>query len=216
LLSRGDRRGELIRVQCELDHLARAGDRSARRRALAAEEARLLRWYGHAVVPHAYTRRFGRGFVEEVSVSDVTELVAGDVLRDFPTIDTIEITSAVGPADVGDLGDAPGLERLRALSLMALSGSVTALSGSALSGRLRRLVVRGRSADVAAELGTAIAAGCFGQLEELHLMGECFDAAAAEALAAARSPTLTRLTLGYTSRFGDGARARSPRGRPGR
>ncbi|MEW5739868.1 MAG: TIGR02996 domain-containing protein [Myxococcota bacterium] len=157
LSDRGDPRGELISVQCELE---RTND-PARFLELEARQVALLSAHGATWVgplaQEALQVQFRRGFVEQVTVLDAGALEGVGELLSREPVRSLTFASTRG-LDVPRLAAAPWLERLDALGLRAAhrdagltADEVGALLESRHLRKLSSLALRGhRLADVGA------------------------------------------------------------------
>ncbi len=195
LLERGDTRGELITLQCEMAHASGARRDELERRAKAILEAS---WRNLAGELAEYTRKewFDRGFPARLRMTAAAFAKHGARFLDAAPVTALELDHPRFTAkDLTKLGAAPALARVRTLAIAQSDpGSkplpLAALAESPNLGGLRRLELTfcGHSAqDWESFLGRLNAP----MLEEIVLHGNRTSAGLFRGLA--RNPALSRL-----------------------
>lgn len=211
LSDRGDPRGELISVQCELDK-TRDPDRflELEARQVALLSAHGAEWVGR-LAQEALQVQFRRGFVEQVTVLDAGALAAVGVLFEREPVRSLTFASTRG-LDVPRLAAAPWLERIDALGLRAAhrevgltADEVGALLESRLLRKLSSLALRGhRLADVGALVLAANVPWALPSLAALIVEQDEVSEVGAQGLASTRwLGALDTLSLA-DNRLGDG------------
>jgi uncharacterized protein (TIGR02996 family) len=198
LLERGDRRGELINVQCELRALERAYDHGPRHDELHAEYVRLRRKLGALSRYPEWSIDSLRGLRDDLTVYKHSIDLLREMLRDVPTIERLGLGAELQPAQLREVMTLPGFERLLSLSIRPMEGTVTALASAPEARGLRRLAIRGNDAPAAELIAALSDGGTLAELEELSLGGYCSscpDAYLAEVLNGLELPALSRLLL---------------------
>lgn len=211
LIARGDARGTFINVQCELARLGPDAD-PARRAALEALEARLLRVHGKqwGRVPAKLRATLRRGFIEHIRV-DSAWMYAGaiEALRAVaPTVTALSIRYLVGRVEIEGLARACQLLPLRGLSLTAEAGVLDLLARAGVLAPLHHLAVECWEPAVAKELVRVLCDGAeLPFLTTLALSGKAladrpswilppFSGAGVEQIAeSSRLPRLARLIV---------------------
>lgn len=215
LQERGDPRGEFIAVQMEL---ARVDLQEPRRLELQAREVSLLsqhgpRWLG-TLSTNAVTVSFARGFIDALTVLDVSTLFeTDDTLRQEPVRQLVFTTR--NRLDVARVLTLPWLSRLRALEFTAANDVRPALTLEGLATllgtrRLRNLTSLGFHGQSLGDDGAALVARegphAFPSLVELALTRDHVCAEGLRALARTRWFTgLERLALDGNELGPDGA-----------
>ena len=217
LEERGDPRGELIRVQCELARIGGGDPRSAelgyrQQQLLSAHRAE---WLGPLRgVTTLYDPTFRRGFLEEMTLDARTFLELGERLFALHPLRHVSITDA-GQGEYSDperhrrhvstLAASPLMARLTSMGLPWIGDQgIEVLAASPHLARLTALnLFRGQLGPAGAR---ALAASPYlGQLTNLDLSANRIGPEGAEALAG--SPFLAHLTDlnldGISSRHGD-------------
>lgn len=196
LLAKGDQRGKLIAVQCELARLERQDRRSARQYSLAAVANDLRRAYGRENVSGGSELRYERGFIAHVAVDSVEKLAEYRVLERARTVDSLRVQK-LAARSIPLLAAQPALARLRAFTTTPEPGALRALVEVEAFPNLERLEIDTRDPVVARELGTLLAgAHPFCGVRELRLCGQGFDGAATRATLEGRLDRLETLYCG--------------------
>jgi uncharacterized protein (TIGR02996 family) len=194
LLARGDQRGKLIAVQCEIARLEKQVPRPARLYSLVELALELRRLYGREEASGGSELRHERGFIAHAAVDSV-EKVAG-VLAEVPTIESLRVMTLAANA-VPQLAGRPELARLRALTTRPEFGALRALAEIESLAGLELLQIDTDDRAIARELGAVLAGPHpFGRIAELRLCGLGFDGAAVRAVLDGRLDRLETLYCG--------------------
>jgi uncharacterized protein (TIGR02996 family) len=194
LVARGDPRGQLIHVQCELARRRAAGEPRAAWHALEAEERWLLeahaeRW-AHPL--QELEPRLVRGMIGRIRMPSPEDFVAA-AARLFafaPGLRELQLARPVWTSGASALVACPEVRRLTALRLQPLPGTLEVLAGSPALANLTRLKLNA----VLDLIGALRGSSGLGRVEALHLDQPRLDAdGLAEVVGLGSLPSLDRL-----------------------
>jgi uncharacterized protein (TIGR02996 family) len=211
LIERGDPRGELINVQCDLALLAPEDPRVS---ALQLRERRLLKEHKTKWTHGLRGLEFRRGFVESIGNMKVETMLASRGLFEIEPVTAVSIQTR-DRKQIPLLAAFEPLRRIRDLTMMIPTLRGPGLQALVDGGRIAGLrALRLYRCGVGRKGIAALAAAGLERLEVLAIAADDLGAKGYEALAkaAGRFPALRELELSGTGLAGDGIRllARSP------